>query len=558
MVSATDIITYIGVPLAVLGVMPILYTFLAGFYASHRIRRIIRQSDLEVEASIQTRLMTGVVEVDLPVFRLERRSRNDDRYWATIEKALPIDGASWSHFDWYRRKTSSVCCRLQSFDRIVLPGAEILFSDLIEYLLDRGARPSLQGIDALLREGVRTPIGTRLMEIGRDTTGVLTVAAPGERHDSLSLQLHWSKDFRCKESNSLPPSCIEAPSNAQHKIIIRMGKDGVEDVSVEPEVDRSAKDCPDFGHLKPVQCINIESGIWFASTIIAVFGFTDRTTFKFKPRVEMLFFAREGSIPLEWIDTDAFKNFERELPVFKRVELSLDDQYKDKWKERISPSLDERARKLRRGRVTLKQLSERLEKARTARQREAERREAAQREETQEEREKRRYLEALGPAEISEMLTVVRERGIDDEYVECIDMFDLLPICLQRLKWDRQTEIQRKVFSDQDGADPDYSASIIQEMLQSVAKRILREMIFDKKFAKVVLSTLCESFKWFMEEDYKGWDGRYRWSRDLDASPSEICCAFILLILVGQRAGYVFSGEGLYQCVERWETVFIS
>jgi hypothetical protein len=576
MVSATDIITYIGVPLAVLGVMPILYTFLAGLYARHRTRRIIRQSDLEAEASVRTRLMTGVVEADLPVFRLERHSRDDDRYWATLEKALPIDGASWSHFDWYRRKTNSVCCRLQSFDSMVLPEAGMLFSELVEYLLDRGARPSLQGIDALLREGVRTPVGTRLMEIGRGTTGVLTVAKPGERHSSLSLQLHWSEDFRRKESNSLPPSYIrvtflsstleEAPSNAQHKIIIGIGANGVEDVSVEPEVDRSAEDCPDFGHLKPVQSSNTESRIWFASIIIAVFGFADKATFKFKPSVEVLFFAREGFIPLEWIDTKAFEDFERELPVFKRVEFSYNSQYKNNWKETFSPGLEERARRLHRDRVTLEQILGRLREARQreAERREAERREAAQREEAQRARgeeylkssSRHIYTGSTISGKNVHLGNIYNYRS-DGEYVECIDMLGLLPICLQRLKWD-QTEIQRIVFPDQDGADQDYSASISQEMLQSVAERILGEMIFDKEFARVVLSTLCESLKWFREEDYKGENGRRRWLEDPERSPSVICCAFILLILIGKRAGYLFSGEGLYQCVERWETVHIS
>jgi hypothetical protein len=125
MVSATDIITYIGVPLAVLGVMPILYTFLSALYARYRFRTILRRSGFE--ASVRTRLMTGIVEVELPVFHLEPRLRTDAQYWWTTKKELPIAGTSWCHFDWSRRKQNNICVRLQSSDRIELPEAEIDF-----------------------------------------------------------------------------------------------------------------------------------------------------------------------------------------------------------------------------------------------------------------------------------------------------------------------------------------------------------------------------------------------------------------------------------------------
>ena len=54
MVSATDIITYIGVPLAVLGVMPILYTFLAVF-----IQDIVREG-LSGKVTLKLKLLFGL------------------------------------------------------------------------------------------------------------------------------------------------------------------------------------------------------------------------------------------------------------------------------------------------------------------------------------------------------------------------------------------------------------------------------------------------------------------------------------------------------------------
>ena len=44
--SATDVITYIGVPLAVLGVLPILYNTVVTLAAVSRIKRMLRHSRL--------------------------------------------------------------------------------------------------------------------------------------------------------------------------------------------------------------------------------------------------------------------------------------------------------------------------------------------------------------------------------------------------------------------------------------------------------------------------------------------------------------------------------
>lgn len=76
MATATNIITYIGVPLVVLRVMPICYTFLSALYSKYRARRFF---DLATLTS-RTRLMAGVVEVDLPQFHLTPLMREDSRY----------------------------------------------------------------------------------------------------------------------------------------------------------------------------------------------------------------------------------------------------------------------------------------------------------------------------------------------------------------------------------------------------------------------------------------------------------------------------------------------
>jgi hypothetical protein len=73
MASPAGIITYIGIPLAVLGVSPILYNFIIAFFITLRLKRQSAVGLLE-DTVIQSRLMNGVVEVELPVHELNLRA----------------------------------------------------------------------------------------------------------------------------------------------------------------------------------------------------------------------------------------------------------------------------------------------------------------------------------------------------------------------------------------------------------------------------------------------------------------------------------------------------
>ena len=111
MVSATDVITYIGVPLAVLGVTPIFYTFASALYARLKFRRTLSRNG--IEPRIRARIMTGVVEVDLPVLQLYTLNRDRPQYWRPSESLKAIDGASWSVYNLDSREVDVVTCRLQ-------------------------------------------------------------------------------------------------------------------------------------------------------------------------------------------------------------------------------------------------------------------------------------------------------------------------------------------------------------------------------------------------------------------------------------------------------------
>jgi hypothetical protein len=68
---ATDIITYIGVPLAILVVSPILYNFLVAIYVKFRILQILQAN--RIEGTIRRRFMIGIVKVELPIYALYLR-----------------------------------------------------------------------------------------------------------------------------------------------------------------------------------------------------------------------------------------------------------------------------------------------------------------------------------------------------------------------------------------------------------------------------------------------------------------------------------------------------
>lgn len=97
MVSATDIITYIGVPLAVLGVMPIFYTLATSLYTRFKVQRTLHRSC--IDAHVRTRLMTGAVDVDLPRYELKPLSRKCEEYWSNPDPK-DMNDASWSCFRW--------------------------------------------------------------------------------------------------------------------------------------------------------------------------------------------------------------------------------------------------------------------------------------------------------------------------------------------------------------------------------------------------------------------------------------------------------------------------
>jgi len=75
-----------------LGVTPILYTYLSTAYTGFRLRRIL--ASYEVEASVYSRLLSGVVKASVPAYQLSVYPRKHDHYWRYVVSDGGKHGAS--------------------------------------------------------------------------------------------------------------------------------------------------------------------------------------------------------------------------------------------------------------------------------------------------------------------------------------------------------------------------------------------------------------------------------------------------------------------------------
>ncbi|EED17168.1 conserved hypothetical protein [Talaromyces stipitatus ATCC 10500] len=205
--SATDIITYVGIPLAVLGVLPILYSFIRAILVQRSIRRTLYRHGLLESSITRGSLMEGIVEVELPRCTITPLNRDEDpEYWKLNSHQVFLKGGSWSVFNWNTLVTGRQLVRCQYKDELRVPEADIDFEDLIAFLLDRGAVPDPKGWRLLKSIGLWTPAGTALLLPPRGIPGtVLKVSTPDNADGLLSLQVDWKAEWDSRGSFSLPP-----------------------------------------------------------------------------------------------------------------------------------------------------------------------------------------------------------------------------------------------------------------------------------------------------------------------------------------------------------------
>ncbi|KAI1387607.1 uncharacterized protein F4822DRAFT_288413 [Hypoxylon trugodes] len=209
--SATDIITFIGVPLAVLGVLPILYNTVATLAALSKIKRMLRHGRLT--ALTRSDVVNRVIEVELPRYAVTPCDRFTDieLYWQPSRQPSSIPGGSWTTFNWQSRAIGAKTQRVEYADQLRQPQVDVAFDELVAYLLDLGAVPDAHGWKLLRSTGLWTPMGCSLMKSPDGYHEALTIAPLDDSDGHLSLKANWSPHWTTRDTNSLPPYWIRLP-----------------------------------------------------------------------------------------------------------------------------------------------------------------------------------------------------------------------------------------------------------------------------------------------------------------------------------------------------------
>ncbi|KAF5008237.1 hypothetical protein FDECE_5473 [Fusarium decemcellulare] len=210
--SPTDIITYIGVPLAVLGVLPILYNTFATLVSLSRIKRMLQRSRLT--ALTRSDIVNRIIEIELPRYAVMPLDRFQDRsdYWTLSRHPSSIPGGSWTTFNWKTHSIGMKTQRVEYADQVRQPQVEVAFDELVCYLLDLGAVPNPHGWKLLRSSGLWTPVGCSLMMSPDGREDALTVAPSNDSDGNLSLAVAWSSSWITRDYSNLPPYWVRLPA----------------------------------------------------------------------------------------------------------------------------------------------------------------------------------------------------------------------------------------------------------------------------------------------------------------------------------------------------------
>ncbi|KAH7040852.1 uncharacterized protein B0I36DRAFT_344525 [Microdochium trichocladiopsis] len=209
---ASDVITYVGVPLAVLGVLPILYNTIATLAALSKIKRMLRHSKLK--ALTRSDIVNRVIEVELPRYAVQPWDRFDHRneYWQLSRQPSQIPGGTWTTFNWRTNMIGIKTQRVEYADQLRQPQVEVALDQLVAYLLDLGAIPDPHGWKLLRSTGLWTPMGTALMTSPDGQQRALTIGPLDDSDGHLSLKVEWSSSWTTRDFASLPPYWVKLPA----------------------------------------------------------------------------------------------------------------------------------------------------------------------------------------------------------------------------------------------------------------------------------------------------------------------------------------------------------
>ena len=212
--SAPDVITYVGVPLAVLGVLPILYTAIRTFLLSYKIRhelsKNLTEAGLRRHVTTNTDLLSGQVDVKFEPVRLWplHTTHKDYASVRSDDSRSTLKGGSWTILNWSVdtidwTDTPPKKYTLTQTDTLRQPAARINFASLVHYLIGLGAVENLKGLEKLNAEEQRVVPGTVLLK-AHDGSPLLsvTIRETDEDNDTLALKLSWpGVKASCSEFN---------------------------------------------------------------------------------------------------------------------------------------------------------------------------------------------------------------------------------------------------------------------------------------------------------------------------------------------------------------------
>ncbi|MCJ1284890.1 hypothetical protein MMC26_004227 [Xylographa opegraphella] len=226
--SATDVITYVGVPLAVLGVLPILWTAIKTLTLSFRIRKELSQNlsgidlsgiDLRSSVFTNTDILSGQVDVKYQHTRLWPLQTQHKQYsqLRPLASRSRLRGGSWTILNWSITQADEVDEAVKKYvlmpgDRLRQPAARIDFPALVRFLMDIGAVVCPAGLEKLKAEEQRVVSGTDLLKALNGAPVLVTTGRDDdEDNEVLSLKLSWDGVKALAED--IPNDKIRVPPN---------------------------------------------------------------------------------------------------------------------------------------------------------------------------------------------------------------------------------------------------------------------------------------------------------------------------------------------------------
>ncbi|MCJ1289037.1 hypothetical protein MMC34_000569 [Xylographa carneopallida] len=226
--SATDVITYVGVPLAVLGVLPILWTAIKTLILSFRIRNELSQNlsgidlsgiDLRSSVFTNTDILSGQVNVKYQHTRLWPLQAQHKQYsqLRPLTSRSRLRGGSWTILNWSITQADELDEAVKKYvltpgDRLRQPAARVDFPALVRFLMDIGAVVYPAGLEKLKAEEQRVVSGTDLLRALNGAPVLVTTGRDDdEDNEILSLKLSWEGVGAL--SDDIPNDKIRAPLN---------------------------------------------------------------------------------------------------------------------------------------------------------------------------------------------------------------------------------------------------------------------------------------------------------------------------------------------------------